>query len=73
MHNILEYVLSVLYLCTTFNVLYMKLENNLAITMLFAHTEKDVRFSQVYQHSTFFHSVVFLLKHAIIWAALQHK
>ena len=48
----------------------MKLEKNMTINMLFVHAQKDVRFSQVHLHRAIFQSVVFVLKHAIIWAEL---
>ena len=42
----------------------------MAINMLFVHTQKDVIFSQVNLHRDIFQNVVFLLKHAILWAPL---
>lgn len=37
-----------LHFCKTFHFLYIELENNLAINILFVHTQEDVRFLQVH-------------------------
>lgn len=59
-----------LYLCIILNFPYMELEKNLAINMLFMHTQKDTIFPQVHLHRDTFQNVAFLLKHAVIWTIL---